>query len=189
MNEKKELYKLYDLLRQNNEHYLWDKPINKWTLEDISSLKKNSDSKKKVNFFLEYPIELINQKKELAQKRFEIIKPILENKNSKKLNLIKEISLKEKISKATLYRWIKLYNEHKTIYCLLGKPKNGGRGKVRLTASQQDIINKVLNKKFLKKYKKTNKMINLILDEFKKENILAPHSNTIRNRIKFLKNY
>ena len=128
---------------------------------------------------------LSNEKWEIALNRFEIIKPILDNPGN--LELVESIAAKEKIGRTTLYRWVKLYKDYGTISAILGKPKNGGRGNSRLSTAQDDIIKKFITSTYLNSSKSSiNKTIRLILDECHSKGIEAPHSNTIRNRIKSL---
>lgn len=131
-------------------------------------------------------VNMLSTKKwEIAQKRFEIIKPLLTN--SRNLELVKKISEKEKISPSTLYRWIKLYKDYGTISAILGKPKTGGKGISRLQSEQEEIITKFIRTTYLNSSRTSiNKTIRLILNECDIKGIDAPHSNTIRNRIKSL---
>ncbi len=75
----------------------------------VSSLKPIFNKKEKLD-----DINTLSEKKwELAQKRFEIIKPILDNSGN--IELVKEISKESKKSIATLYRWVKLYKDYGTV--------------------------------------------------------------------------
>lgn len=118
-----------------------------------------------------------------AQKRFEIIQPILKNKGS--LSVVKRVAVKENISIPTLYRWVKLYNESGLVSSLSGEKKLGGAGKSRLTEAQDKIINDKIHSEYLTNAKKsivkTIREIQLICNEI---GITPPHANTIRNRIK-----
>lgn len=119
----------------------------------------------------------------LAQKRFDIIKPILENPGD--LDLVKKVSENNNISPSTLYRWIKLYKEYGTISAILGKPKTGGKGNSRLLPEQDQIIKKYITNTYLNNSRASiNKTLRHILDECIQKEIPTPHPNTIRNRIK-----
>ncbi|MFH6966621.1 Mu transposase C-terminal domain-containing protein [Flavobacterium sp. FlaQc-28] len=120
-----------------------------------------------------------------AQRRFEIIKPILGNR--KNFKLIESISIDKKIHYTTIYRWLKLYDETSVISSLLGHKKNGGRGKSRLSNEQDIIINNSINNLYLNPSKKSiTKIVRDIEKNCKDKNIPIPHSNTIRKRIKSL---
>lgn len=147
----------------------------------VSSLKPIFNKKEKLD-----DINTLSEKKwELAQKRFEIIKPILDNSGN--IELVKEISKESKKSIATLYRWVKLYKDYGTISSILGKPKTGGKGRSRLEPEQDEIIKKYIKSTFLNSSRTSiKKTIRLIIAECYDKNIQPPHSNTIRSRIKNL---
>lgn len=147
----------------------------------VSSLKPIFNKKEKLD-----DINFLSEKKwELAQKRFEIIKPILDNSGN--IELVKEISKESKKSIATLYRWVKLYKDYGTISAILGKPKTGGKGRSRLEPEQDEIIKKYIKSTYLNSSRTSiKKTIRLIIAECYDKNIQPPHSNTIRSRIKNL---
>nr|WP_315155672.1 Mu transposase C-terminal domain-containing protein [uncultured Flavobacterium sp.] len=147
-------------------------------VRDLKPIFKRKDKLDDINI-------LSDQKWELAQRRFEIIKPLLES--TRNLELVKKISNESKISVATLYRWIKLYKDYGTISAILGKPKTGGKGDSRLDTEQEEIIKKYLKSTYLNNSRTSkNKTIRLIVAECHSKNITPPHENTIRNRIKGL---
>ena len=147
-------------------------------VSDLKPIFKRKDKLDDINI-------LSNEKWELAQRRFEIIKPLLDS--TRNLKLVKKISNESKISVATLYRWIKLYKDYGTISAILGKPKTGGKGDSRLETEQEEIIKKYLKSTYLNGSRTSkNKTIRLILAECYGKNITPPHENTIRNRIKSL---
>lgn len=147
-------------------------------VRDLKPIFKRKDKLDDINI-------LSDQKWELAQRRFEIIKPLLES--TRNLELVKKISNESKISVATLYRWIKLYKDYGTISAILGKPKTGGKGDSRLDTEQEEIIKKYLKSTYLNNSRTSkNKTIRLIVAECHSKNITPPHENTIRNRIKSL---
>lgn len=147
-------------------------------VSDLKPIFKKKDNLDDINFISE-------EKWGLAQQRFEIIDLIL--KNPRNLKLIKQISKEKNVSIATLYRWIKLYKDYGTVSALLGKPKTGGKGNSRLETNQEEIIKKYIKSTYLNSSKTSiNKTIRLILAECHHKNIIPPHENTIRNRIKSL---
>lgn len=131
-----------------------------------------------------YSLEILSEKKwELALKRFEIIKPLLDIKRDR--NLVEKVAKENNIGVATIYRWMKLYEEHGTVSSILGKPKDGGRGKSRLSKEQDKIIDEIINKIYLNSSKKSvNKTIRGINEVCLTKKITPPHPTTIRNRIK-----
>jgi putative transposase len=153
---------------------------NKFHTVKIHELKPVKQNLKNDLFSLE---NLSEKKWEVALKRFEIIKPLLEIKRTKEL--FEKVAKEHSIGIATLYRWIKLYDEHGTVSSILGKPKNGGRGKSRLSKEQDKIIDEAINKIYLNSSRKSiNRTIRAINETCIAKNILAPHATTIRNRIK-----
>lgn len=150
---------------------------------------KTSEIKNYVNSTKKLPdnnISALTEKEwDEAQRRFEIIKPILSNR--KNFKLIETISIDKKIHYTTIYRWIKLYDETSVISSLLGHKKNGGRGKSRLSNEQDIIISTSINNLYLNPSKKSiTKIVRDIEKNCKEKNIPIPHSNTIRKRIKSL---
>lgn len=120
---------------------------------------------------------------EKAKYRYNIILKALESRGN--LDVIKETSLKHKVSIPTIYRWIKLYDETGLISSLAGRRKTGGVGKSRLTKVVDEIIDDKIYSVYLtnsrKSITKTIREIKIACDDLK---IKPPHSNTIRNRIK-----
>ncbi len=125
---------------------------------------------------------LSDEKWEIAQKRYDIIKPILDVRKKKKL--IDQISTESGISVPTIYRWIKVYNETGLVSSLVGKPRTGGKGKSRLSNKVNRIINDTINQVYLNSSKKSiNKTIRVIEQKCFDQKLKAPHPNTIRQRI------
>lgn len=120
---------------------------------------------------------------EKAQKRYEIILPILQEKGN--LSLIEEISDKYKIHRATIYRWIELYNSTGTIISLVDKRRTGGKNKSRLDKDTEAIIQKAIEEVYLNPQRASIKKTILEIQKIcRRMKIEPPHSNTIRNRIK-----
>ncbi|WP_185226239.1 helix-turn-helix domain-containing protein [Chryseobacterium indologenes] len=117
-----------------------------------------------------------------AQERFQIIRPILENRGD--LKIVERAAKEAKVNKATIYRWINRYEQTGSIGSILGKKKNGGRGKSRLSSEQEEIIQKCINEIYLMSFRKSiNYLIRAIAFECNKLGIQMPHSTTIRRRI------
>lgn len=117
-----------------------------------------------------------------AQERFQIIRPILENRGD--LKIVERAANEAKVDKATIYRWINRYEQTGSIGSILGKKKNGGRGKSRLSPEQEEIIQKCIDEIYLTSFRKSiNYLIRAIAFECNKLDIQMPHSTTIRRRI------
>jgi len=145
---------------------------------NINELKPIKGKDKKIT-----DLESLSEKKwALAIERFEIISPLIKIKTNKKI--IEEVATKENVSVATLYRWIKLYKENGTVASILGKPKTGGKGNSRLNPLTEEIIETIIQTKYLNTSRKSiNKIIRLINDECIKKNAPLPHPITVRSRI------
>ncbi|WP_106791150.1 Mu transposase C-terminal domain-containing protein [Aquimarina sp. Aq78] len=141
---------------------------------------ESSDIKKDI------PIDALTEKEWLlAKKRYDILKPILNNKTNS--DYIKNIAKANNIHFTTLYRWIKIYNKTKTISSLCGSKRLGGKNKSRLDSISNDIINNTITDLYLDPSKKSiSKIIRAITIKCKDKDITPPHPNTIRNRIKNL---
>ncbi|AZA91780.1 Transposon Tn7 transposition protein tnsB [Chryseobacterium nakagawai] len=117
-----------------------------------------------------------------AQERFQIIRPVLENRGD--LKIVERAAKEAKVDKATIYRWISRYEQTGSIGSILGKKKNGGRGKSRLSPEQEEIIQKCITEIYLTSFRKSiNYLIRAISFECNKLGIPTPHSTTIRRRI------
>lgn len=117
-----------------------------------------------------------------AQERFQIIRPVLENRGD--LKTVEKVAKEAKVDKGTIYRWINRYEQTGSIGSILGKKKNGGRGKSRLSPEQDEIIQKCINEIYLTSFRKSiNYLIRAISFECNKLGLQTPHSTTIRRRI------
>lgn len=135
------------------------------------------------NIFNPPLISLTDKEWEIAKYRYDLIKPIIDKNVS--TEEIKQIALKENIHFTTIYRWIRTFNETKQISSLSGKKKTGGKNKSRLDQDVDTIINDVILSTYLNPSKKSiTKVVRDIIIKCKELDIKAPHSNTIRNRIK-----
>ena len=131
------------------------------------------------------PLESYSEKdwKE-AQRRFEVIKPLLTADRTKKQVVNRAEEFKE--SYITLYRWIKRYLSTGTTSSLVPSFKErGGKGKTRLDEESEKIIKSYIDNEYLTKQKlPASKVIENIKIYFKQTGKIAPSDNTIRNRIK-----
>lgn len=127
-------------------------------------------------------LELTDKDWEIAQKRFRIIRPAIENRGD--FMFVKKAAEEANVNKATIYRWISRYEHTGSIASILGEKKNGGRGKSRLPEELEQIIQKCINEVYLTSFRKSiNFLIRAIAFECDKAGIKMPHSTTIRRRI------
>lgn len=132
------------------------------------------------------PYDALTDKEwEIANRRYDIIKPILNNKLS--FEQISQIAAEHQVHYTTLYRWVKLYKREGLISALAVYKKTGGKNKSRLLTLVDDIIDEAIVDVYLTPSKKTiSKVIRTVLLKCKERDINPPHPNTIRNRIKKL---
>jgi len=117
-----------------------------------------------------------------ARKRMEILAPILSNPGKK--SIVLEIAKKHKKSPVTIYRWLKKYQEGKTVSSLADNRLKGGKGLSRLSNEVDKIINDAIHEFYLDTSKKSiNRVIRAIKTNCLKLDIKSPSNNTIRNRI------
>ncbi|NMM50314.1 Mu transposase C-terminal domain-containing protein [Marinigracilibium pacificum] len=148
-------------------------------LSELASISKENNISESST-----PIDLLSEKRSImAKKRFNIIEPILSDRQN--FSLIKEIAEKHNVHFTTIYRWIKIYDNSKTISSLAGKVRSGGRGKSRLAIHVDEIIKDAVEELYLRSSKKSiNRVIRKVISECKRLEYDPPHPNTIRNRIK-----
>lgn len=146
---------------------------------NISEISPAQSDKEVVNRNM---LELTDSDWEIAQNRFRIIRPVLENRGD--LKIVESAAEEAKVDKATIYRWVGRYEQTGSIASILGKKKTGGRGKSRLSEELEQIIQKCIEEVYLTSFRKSiNYLIRAIAFECNKADIKMPHSTTIRRRI------
>ncbi|WET48165.1 DDE-type integrase/transposase/recombinase [Chryseobacterium indologenes] len=127
-------------------------------------------------------LDFTDKEWEKVQERFQIIRPVLENRGNQ--DIVRQAADLAKVTSNTIYRWIRWYEKTGSIGSLLGEKKNGGRGKSRLSPEQEEIIQKCITEIYLTSFRKSiNYLIRAIAFECNKLGIPMPHSTTIRRRI------
>jgi len=124
---------------------------------------------------------------EIAKKRFEIIKPVIEGKIITKKEK-EELAKKHNINITTLYDWINRYKTTNTLLALIPQySKRGGKGKSKLPKEIEIIVDTLIKERYLSSQRisisKLWREINatLVLKGYKKISY-----NTLRNRINAL---
>lgn len=171
-----------------NEEYLVVKPIDHRTIT-IQSLQ---DKQNVINVLIsdvhssshdeKYNIERHSDKEwKQANAKYEIIKDLVFRSRTK----IEVEEQAEKYNKGTntIYAWIRTYEATGKRSSLISK-KTGRKGS-RLDAIVDKIIDDIIEVHYLSKQKTSfPKIYRLIKQECKKNDLPAPHANTVRNRIK-----
>lgn len=118
-----------------------------------------------------------------AQRRFEIIRPLLDT-DIKRTRKEVEIHAKASgVSPASIYRWIDSFEEHGVVSALV-RGRRSDRGATRLDSKVEAIIHESIERYFLNKQRLSVKaVIREVIEQCKEQGLEAPHGNTIRNRI------
>lgn len=123
-----------------------------------------------------------------AKKRYEAILPLLEKNLSRKDSV--EYSKKIGIHFTTLYRWQERYKSTGTILGLISNKVGAKKGNTRLNNEIEILIKRIIDNYYLTIQKPSiQSVVDKVLAECKRMNIIAPHSNTIRNRIESITEY
>jgi putative transposase len=119
---------------------------------------------------------------EEAKKRYQIILPLLDAKRTEVM--VKNAAHIAGVGQATLYRWIKKFEQHSVLTSLLPTKREGGRGKSRIESATDEIINKVIHSFYLTtESRKISKTYEEICRQCNNANIQKPSPSTVRNRI------
>ncbi len=174
---------LIEKILDNGSQLMLKSPDNEIKIIPISELNKENENKIQPTFS-----SLDNIKDKLlkeAQKRFEIIKPLL-NDEVRTKKAVEERAKETNTHPATIYRWIKEYKENgETLLALIPKRSNqGGKGKSRLDPQTEAIINYYIEKEYLNKQKIPVKHLHLLINnELKKQNLNTISYATLLRRI------
>lgn len=123
-----------------------------------------------------------------AKRRYEAILPLLEKNLSRKDSV--EYSKKIGIHFTTLYRWQERYKSTGTILGLISNKVGAKKGNTRLNSEIEILIKRIIDNYYLTIQKPSiQSVVDKVLAECKRMNIIAPHSNTIRNRIESITEY
>ena len=125
---------------------------------------------------------------EIAKKRFEIIKPLLNPGRTKKQ--VEERAREFNLNMVTLYRWIKRYEESGgQISALIPDCfRRGGKGKKRISPELEKLMEDVIETVYLNPTKRVSvkRTYQVLVLRCREAGIKPPHINTLRNRIKEL---
>lgn len=118
-----------------------------------------------------------------ARRCLEIIKPLL-SRRQRGTNFVDKIAAETGVSRATLYRWQRYYRNTGLLSSLLPTKRSGGRGKGRLMAEVEAIIDDVVQNYYLTDQQPT---IQDVAGEIRRlcdqAGLPMPHEHTVRKRI------
>ena len=121
-----------------------------------------------------------------ANRRFQIIKPILDAGRGQRVNLVKSASKSQVISQATIYRWIATYEIEKRVSALV-RPTRKDKGLLRVDLNVEKIIQDHIKKSFLTDQRLTPVEVwEKIKSDCRDLKLPIPHVNTVRNRISLI---
>lgn len=122
-----------------------------------------------------------------AKKRKSIISTLLslEKRNE---NDVKKVAKTEGVGQASIYRWLKQYEDSGNLLSsLIPKERSGGKGISRVDSQTDQIINEVIHSYFLTSQKQTISKTHVeIVRICKNKKIDEPSLGTVRNRINAL---
>ena len=152
--------------------------------EKIVKVKDLINEPKNIKEDIKTLVDLEQKDFEKANERYEIIKSLLDKKDKTAADVLK-VAKKHKKGIATVYRWLKTYEQYGNKSSLASKREFcGAKGKSRLDESVDTIINDVIEGYYLNKQKYPLQMIyEEIVYKCKNMELKAPTKNTIRTRI------
>jgi len=123
----------------------------------------------------------------LAEKRFEIIKPLLAKPKFYRSQAdVKARAAECNVGLSTLYRWLDLYEATGLMSALI-RPTRSDRGRSRVSAKIEEVINDVIQDVYLTEQRiKATSVAEEVEARCRKLGIKPPHINTVRNRINAL---
>lgn len=128
-------------------------------------------------------IEINDNAWETAKSRLAIIKPLLNNPLRTRAH-VAEVAEKKSLHTNTLYGWLKAYENSGNLSSLLPKSRSD-KGVTKLSQDIEEIIQEVIASEYLTRQRKSQqKVCDQVKSQCLKLGIIAPHENTIRNRIK-----
>lgn len=124
---------------------------------------------------------------QIALNRFALIKPLIETST---LEAVEAVALSSGNHYTTVYNWLKLYRDNRSILALVPQKRGWRENKSRLDIQTEMILRTVLNDFYLTAQKPlVSKVIQLINTKCSSSGIVPPHPNTVRNRIKTISPY
>lgn len=127
-----------------------------------------------------------NEEWEEAQQRFDAIKPLLDDPIRTRA-AADALALKAGVHTTTLYKWLRDYQAAGHVSALVPVKRGRKSGTRLLNEEQESVIDSVIEDLYLSKQRHTPQdVIEEIQRRCRLAKIVAPHGNTIRNRIKNL---
>lgn len=127
-----------------------------------------------------------------ANRRYAIIKPLIDIELEMKLEvnktlLVKQLSEEHNVGYVTIYRWLNAYHATGLVSSLIPAKRSGGRGKSRLDEEIVKIMDDTIKDAYLNSQRKSKKETAIeVIRRCKNAGITPPHQNTVYHRIRNL---
>lgn len=134
----------------NNFQYvlLKDGPAGNVFRAPIHELSKVPDATTTSSEIINRPLDSVDAESlKTAQKRYAIIKPLLEDPGNKET--VRNAALKNDVSVATIYRWMNRFKASDNIGALVDCEGRGGKGKHRISDKVSGVIHSIFEKEIL----------------------------------------
>jgi len=123
-----------------------------------------------------------------AEHRKSLIEPLLAASRRTRA-MVDEVAVRAGVSPATIYNWIRRYNNAGLLSSLLDEAREGGRGKSRLKPEAEAIIDETIRSFYLAKRKSIKKTHEEIEKRCQNAGLPIPHVKTVYRRINWLSKY
>lgn len=148
--------------------------------DDLRPPRSNSDLPKPINL----PESYTEEQWKIASDRFSKIEPLIDINRTTEMVSIK--AKESRVSIATLYRWLELYESTHQLSSLIPALKlRGGPGKTRLPSEVETIIKDYVKEEYDKNPTASmKKAFKDLKKQCRAAGVDVPHETTLRNRIK-----
>jgi putative transposase len=119
-----------------------------------------------------------------ALKWFKIIEPLIDSPRRTQ-KMVAEAARAANVGTSTLYKKLAKYEETGRVSSLITTKSSGGKGKSRLSPEAEAILSATIQEVYLDKQKPSlEHTYKAVKRAFRAANLIPPHYNTIRNRVK-----
>jgi putative transposase len=130
--------------------------------------------------------EITNEDWAIAQRRFEAIKPLLDDPFRTRAKA-EQIAAAANVHTSTLYEWVRTFNASGHLSSLIPQKRGRKPGSRRLNSTAEAIIEAAITDVFLTKQRqRPQEVVNHVQLMCKNAGVEAPHPNTVRNRLRAL---
>jgi putative transposase len=125
----------------------------------------------------------------IAQERFAVIRPLLATSHGTRAQATEHARLAG-VTTATVYRWLQRYQRSGCVSALLPSGPSGGRGRSRLSADVEAVVQATIDEVYLSEQKPSAQHTCMeVHRRCRSAGLTPPHSNTIRHRMRHLSAY